>query len=96
VSFTWPAPRAPASDGAHRDSSPSPQLSCVFGLRILERVKADLEPYGVVEQFPRLEGRQMVMVLAPKKKVLVTKPKKEMVKQDAPKPAQKQAEKPAA
>ena len=67
-----------------------------FGLRILERVKADLEPYGVVEQFPRLEGRQMVMVLAPKKKVLVTKPKKEMVKQDAPKPAQKQAEKPAA
>jgi translation initiation factor IF-3 len=72
-----------------------------FGLRILERVKADLEPYGVVEQFPRLEGRQMVMVLAPKKKVLATKPKKEAVKQDAakqdaPKPAQKQAEKPAA
>jgi len=31
-------------------------------------VKADLEPYGVVEQFPKLEGRQMVMVLAPKKK----------------------------
>jgi translation initiation factor IF-3 len=39
-----------------------------FGLRILERVKADLEPYGVVEQFPKLEGRQMVMVLSPKKK----------------------------
>ena len=70
-----------------------------FGLRILERVKADLEPYGVVEQFPRLEGRQMVMVLAPKKKVLPTKPtkpKKEAAKQDAPKPAEKQAEKPAA
>ena len=39
-----------------------------FGLRILERVKADLDELGVVDQFPRLEGRQMVMVLAPKKK----------------------------
>ena len=70
-----------------------------FGLRILERVKADLEAYGVVEQFPRLEGRQMVMVLAPKKKVLVSKKeavKQDAAKQDAPKPAQKQAEKPAA
>jgi translation initiation factor IF-3 len=39
-----------------------------FGIRLLERVKADLEPYAMVEQFPKLEGRQMVMVLAPKKK----------------------------
>ena len=39
-----------------------------FGVRLLERVKADLEPYGVVENFPRMEGRQMVMVLGPKKK----------------------------
>jgi len=38
-----------------------------FGVRLLERVKADLEPYGVVEQFPKLEGRQMIMVLGPKK-----------------------------
>ena len=38
-----------------------------FGVRLLERVRNDLEPYSVVEQFPRLEGRQMVMVLAPKK-----------------------------
>jgi translation initiation factor IF-3 len=38
-----------------------------FGVRLLERVKADLQPYGVVEQFPKLEGRQMVMVLGPKK-----------------------------
>ena len=67
-----------------------------FGMRILERVKSDLEPYGIVEQFPKLEGRQMVMVLAPKKKVPATKPKKETVKQEAPKPAQKQAAKPAA
>lgn len=39
-----------------------------FGIKLLERVKADLEPYGVVEQFPKMEGRQMVMVLSPKKK----------------------------
>ena len=38
-----------------------------FGMRLLERVRNDLEPYGVVEQFPKMEGRQMVMVLAPKK-----------------------------
>ncbi len=39
-----------------------------IGVRLLERVKADLEPYGTVEQFPRMEGRQLVMVLAPTKK----------------------------
>ena len=39
-----------------------------IGARMLERLKTDLEPYGQVEQFPKLEGRQMVMVLAPKKK----------------------------
>ncbi|HEV2431128.1 MAG TPA: translation initiation factor IF-3 [Burkholderiales bacterium] len=39
-----------------------------FGVRLLERVRKDLDAIGVVEQFPRLEGRQMVMVLAPKKK----------------------------
>jgi len=38
-----------------------------FGMRLLERVKADLEAHGVVEQFPKMEGRQLVMVLAPKK-----------------------------
>jgi translation initiation factor IF-3 len=38
-----------------------------FGFRLLERVKADLENHGAVEQWPKLEGRQMVMVLAPKK-----------------------------
>ena len=46
-----------------------------FGVRLLERVKADLEPVGIVEQFPRLEGRQMVMVLAPKKKGVPPKAK---------------------
>ncbi len=48
-----------------------------FGFRLLERVKADLEAVGVVEQFPKLEGRQMVMVIGPKKKVVPVKPKKE-------------------
>ncbi len=39
-----------------------------FGVKLLERVRTDLDPYGVVEQFPKMEGRQMIMVLAPKKK----------------------------
>ena len=38
-----------------------------LGSKMLERIKADLEEHGVVEQFPKMEGRQMVMVLAPKK-----------------------------
>ena len=38
-----------------------------FGYRLIERVKSDLEPYSVIEQFPKMEGRQMVMVLSPKK-----------------------------
>ena len=38
-----------------------------FGVRLLERIRGDLEPIATVEQFPRLEGRQMVMLLAPKK-----------------------------
>ncbi len=39
-----------------------------FGVRLLERVRDDLEEHAVVEQFPKMEGRQMVMVLSPKKK----------------------------
>ena len=39
-----------------------------FGIRLLERVKSDLESVAVVEQFPKMEGRQMVMVLSPKRK----------------------------
>lgn len=38
-----------------------------LGARMLERIKSDLEEHGTVEQFPKMEGRQMVMVLAPKK-----------------------------
>ena len=40
-----------------------------FGMRQLERIKADLEEVANVEQMPKMEGRQMVMVMAPVKKV---------------------------
>jgi len=49
-----------------------------LGLALLKRVQADLEQYGIVDQFPKMEGRQMVMVLSPNKK---------------PKPKQKEKEK---
>ncbi len=39
-----------------------------LGMEMLKRVEADLEEYGTVEQFPKMEGRQMIMVLAPVKK----------------------------
>nr|WP_199489877.1 MULTISPECIES: translation initiation factor IF-3 [Microvirgula] len=39
-----------------------------IGLALLKRVEADLAEVGIVEQFPRLEGRQMVMMIGPKKK----------------------------
>ncbi len=39
-----------------------------LGIQLLERLEKDLEPHGTVEQRPKLEGRQAVMVLAPKKK----------------------------
>jgi len=39
-----------------------------LGLQLLKRVEEDLKEIGTVEQFPRLEGRQMVMVIAPKKR----------------------------
>ena len=43
---------------AHRD----------LGAKLLERVRDDLAELASVEQFPQMEGRQMTMVLAPKKK----------------------------
>ncbi len=39
-----------------------------LGMDLLNRIKADLEEYAVVESFPKMEGRQAIMVLAPKKK----------------------------
>jgi translation initiation factor IF-3 len=39
-----------------------------LGANLLARVRKDLEEIGVVEQMPQMEGRQMIMVIAPKKK----------------------------
>ncbi len=39
-----------------------------IGMDLLKRVETDLEEYGAVEQKPSMEGRQMVMVIAPHKK----------------------------
>jgi translation initiation factor IF-3 len=39
-----------------------------LGYKLLQRVQKDLESLAAVEQFPKLEGRQMVMVVSPKRK----------------------------
>ena len=39
-----------------------------LGAQLLKRVEAELAEVGTVEQFPKMEGRQMVMMIAPKKK----------------------------
>lgn len=39
-----------------------------LGLELLKRVEEDLKDIGSVEQFPKMEGRQMVMVIGPKRK----------------------------
>lgn len=39
-----------------------------LGLQLLRRVEADLKEVALVEQFPKMEGRQMIMILGPKKK----------------------------
>lgn len=38
-----------------------------IGLKLLERVKMDMDELAQVEQMPKMEGRQMVMVMAPRK-----------------------------
>jgi len=65
-----------------------------FGIRLLERIRGDLEPYGVVEQWPKMEGRQLIMVLAPKKAAIPLKPgaKPPAAGADAAKPAKAAAE----
>jgi translation initiation factor IF-3 len=37
-----------------------------LGMKVLDRVRAELDELGKVEQFPKMEGRQMVMVIAPR------------------------------
>lgn len=39
-----------------------------IGRAVLKRVEADTMEYGQVEQFPKMEGRQLVMIIGPKKK----------------------------
>ena len=39
-----------------------------LGMEVLKRVEKDLEEYGVVEQHPKMEGRQLMMVIGPKKR----------------------------
>jgi translation initiation factor IF-3 len=39
-----------------------------IGMQLLKRIEVDLEEHGAVEMFPKMEGRQLTMVLAPKKK----------------------------
>ena len=41
-----------------------------IGMAQLKRIEADLVEIAIVEQFPKLEGRQMIMMLAPKKKAI--------------------------
>jgi translation initiation factor IF-3 len=59
-----------------------------FGFQLLERVKTDLLEVAVVEQFPKMEGRQLVMVLSPKK----VQPKVVVVAKSSPKAEVKAAE----
>jgi translation initiation factor IF-3 len=39
-----------------------------IGIDLLKRIEKDLEEIAIVEQFPKMEGRQMIMVMSPKKK----------------------------
>jgi translation initiation factor IF-3 len=39
-----------------------------IGMQLMERIRQDLNEHGIVEQFPKMEGRQMVMMLSPKRK----------------------------
>jgi translation initiation factor IF-3 len=51
-----------------------------FGVRLIERVRNDLEAIAVVEQWPKMEGRQLIMVLSPKKVVVPPVKKKAAAK----------------
>lgn len=39
-----------------------------LGMKLMERLKADLEDHATIEQFPKMEGRQLIMVVVPKRK----------------------------
>jgi translation initiation factor IF-3 len=39
-----------------------------LGMEMMKRIEIDLEEIGTVEQYPKMEGRQLLMVIAPKKR----------------------------
>jgi translation initiation factor IF-3 len=39
-----------------------------LGMEMMKRIEEDLQEIGTVEQYPKMEGRQLIMVVAPKKK----------------------------
>jgi translation initiation factor IF-3 len=39
-----------------------------LGMEMMKRIETDLEEIGTVEQYPKMEGRQLLMVIAPKKR----------------------------
>lgn len=39
-----------------------------LGMEMMQRIEKDLDEWGTVEQHPKMEGRQLIMVIAPKKK----------------------------
>ena len=45
-----------------------------IGMALLNRIRTELADSIVIEQFPKLEGRQMIMMIAPGKKKIVAKP----------------------
>ena len=45
-----------------------------IGMALLQRIRDDLGDTILVEQFPKLEGRQMIMMIAPGKKKVAAKP----------------------
>jgi translation initiation factor IF-3 len=59
-----------------------------LGMEMLKRIESDLRDYATVETFPRLEGRQMVMILAPgaKKPVTTAKEASKEAKEAKPTP----------
>ena len=66
-----------------------------LGHRLIERVRNDLDAYSTVEQYPKMEGRQLIMVLAPKK-TGAKLPQKPAAKPPAAKKAEAPAKRPPA
>ncbi len=64
-----------------------------LGLSLLTRVEKDLEEYAIVEQFPKMEGRQMVMVLQPHRKPKPKAVKKEVEGQEEVKAVSEESDK---